>query len=206
MAPVGRGRRACRGRHRVGGAAPDRDQSTCDRAILASRIGQAPRRKRRSHRTAGSWPSCGPRGSIRSLGEPGWLEVYESHARQPPLDSPSAFSVPSASGDGAEIWFSPTEARGRTHRRSRHERKPRCSCRCSAGSPGRSSAKIRNSGVVSGRHAARLFHERQWRSLFVADRTGADAADLSQSTKGMHSHNPVWSPDGRWIYFVHGWM
>ena len=20
----------------------------------------------------------------------------------------------------------------------------------------------------------------------------------------MHSHNPVWSPDGRWIYFVHG--
>ena len=22
--------------------------------------------------------------------------------------------------------------------------------------------------------------------------------------KGLHTHNPVWSPDGEWIYFVHG--
>jgi Tol biopolymer transport system component len=48
--------------------------------------------------------------------------------------------------------------------------------------------------------------------LFVADRTGADARPLSvpdEGTeaffrKGVHTHNPVWSPDGQWIYFVHG--
>ena len=87
MAPVGRGRRACRAAagDRVGGAAPDRDRkSTCDRAILAPHgLG---RRRGASGDLIGRQVRglpCGPRGSIRSLGEPGWhLEVYEPHARQ----------------------------------------------------------------------------------------------------------------------------
>ncbi len=50
-------------------------------------------------------------------------------------------------------------------------------------------------------------------SLFVADRTGGDArqipiepskrAEWSVATR-MHNHNPVWSPDDQWLYFVHG--
>jgi serine/threonine protein kinase/Tol biopolymer transport system component len=48
--------------------------------------------------------------------------------------------------------------------------------------------------------------------LFVADRTGADARRLDVLEKGkepffrkgVHTHNPVWSTDGRHIYFVHG--
>ena len=48
--------------------------------------------------------------------------------------------------------------------------------------------------------------------LFLADRTGADARPIvvqDQGGKpffrtGVHTHNPAWSPDGRWIYFVHG--
>jgi Tol biopolymer transport system component len=45
--------------------------------------------------------------------------------------------------------------------------------------------------------------------LFTADRTGADASQISVGdeglfTRGMHNHNPVWSPDGKWIYFLHG--
>ena len=66
--------------------------------------------------------------------------------------------------------------------------------------------KIRNSGVVSGRHAARVFHERQWRSsVRCRPHRRGRAADFSRSTRrSTHSHNPVWSPDGRWIYFVHG--
>jgi Tol biopolymer transport system component len=48
--------------------------------------------------------------------------------------------------------------------------------------------------------------------LYVADRTGGDAhlvhvADEGTEAffrKGVHTHNPVWSPDGSWIYFVHG--
>jgi Tol biopolymer transport system component len=49
--------------------------------------------------------------------------------------------------------------------------------------------------------------------LFVADRTGGDARPVVVTRtegqraffdRGLHTHNPVWSPDGRWIYFVHG--
>jgi Tol biopolymer transport system component len=45
--------------------------------------------------------------------------------------------------------------------------------------------------------------------LSLADRTSADARPLVVDTEGffaggMHNHNPVWSPDGQWIYFAHG--
>ena len=48
--------------------------------------------------------------------------------------------------------------------------------------------------------------------LSIADRTGADARPSSCRTrarrpffrKGVHTHNPVWSPDGQWIYFAYG--
>jgi serine/threonine protein kinase/Tol biopolymer transport system component len=48
--------------------------------------------------------------------------------------------------------------------------------------------------------------------LFLADRTGADARPIVVADqggeaffrRGVHTHNPVWSPDGRWIYFVRG--
>jgi Tol biopolymer transport system component len=43
--------------------------------------------------------------------------------------------------------------------------------------------------------------------LFLADRTGGNPVKLDvngPSKEGVHTHNPVWSADGRWIYFVHG--
>ena len=49
--------------------------------------------------------------------------------------------------------------------------------------------------------------------LSIADRTGADARPIvvrgqdqeaSSSREACTHHNPVWSPDGAWIYFVHG--
>jgi Tol biopolymer transport system component len=41
--------------------------------------------------------------------------------------------------------------------------------------------------------------------LFVADRTGSDARQILAAEEGvLHNHNPVWSPDGKWIYFVRG--
>jgi Tol biopolymer transport system component len=39
--------------------------------------------------------------------------------------------------------------------------------------------------------------------VFVADGTGADARQVL-TQKGLHSHNPVWSPDGQWIYLARG--
>ncbi len=40
--------------------------------------------------------------------------------------------------------------------------------------------------------------------MFVADRSGANARQIFGDQPGLHNHYPTWSPDGRWIYFVHG--
>jgi hypothetical protein len=49
--------------------------------------------------------------------------------------------------------------------------------------------------------------------LFVADRAASDASRVVAPAiagerpffdAGLHSHNPLWSADGQWIYFVHG--
>jgi len=42
--------------------------------------------------------------------------------------------------------------------------------------------------------------------LFVADRTGADARQIlaPDEKRVLHNHNPIWSADGQWIYFVRG--
>ena len=40
--------------------------------------------------------------------------------------------------------------------------------------------------------------------MFVADRSGANARRIFGDQPGLHNHFPVWSHDGRWIYFVHG--
>jgi Tol biopolymer transport system component len=40
--------------------------------------------------------------------------------------------------------------------------------------------------------------------MFVADRTGANSRKIFGDLPVFHNHFPTWSPDGRWIYFVHG--
>jgi serine/threonine protein kinase len=40
--------------------------------------------------------------------------------------------------------------------------------------------------------------------IYVADRSGGNAREIFKDEAGIHNHNPVWSPDGQWIYFVHG--
>jgi Tol biopolymer transport system component len=40
--------------------------------------------------------------------------------------------------------------------------------------------------------------------IFVADADGNDAREIFVDRAGVHNHFPTWSPDGRWIYFVHG--
>jgi serine/threonine protein kinase len=39
---------------------------------------------------------------------------------------------------------------------------------------------------------------------FVADHNGANQRQIVQNEPGLHNHYPVWSKDGRWIYFVRG--
>jgi len=52
--------------------------------------------------------------------------------------------------------------------------------------------------------------------LFVADPHWRDARQIEIKVFGaressgladtVHNHNPVWSPDNQWIYFVHGFV
>jgi serine/threonine protein kinase/Tol biopolymer transport system component len=39
---------------------------------------------------------------------------------------------------------------------------------------------------------------------FVADGNGANERQIVKNEPGLHNHYPVWSKDGRWIYFVRG--
>ena len=39
---------------------------------------------------------------------------------------------------------------------------------------------------------------------FVADYNGTNQRQIVQNEPGLHNHYPVWSKDGRWIYFVRG--
>ena len=41
-------------------------------------------------------------------------------------------------------------------------------------------------------------------TLLVADGTGSDAREIVPREPNLHNHNPVWSPDGEWIYFARG--
>jgi Tol biopolymer transport system component/DNA-binding winged helix-turn-helix (wHTH) protein len=40
--------------------------------------------------------------------------------------------------------------------------------------------------------------------MFVADGSGDNARQIFVSGAGRHNHFPVWSPDGKWIFFVSG--
>jgi len=107
------------------------------------------------------------------------------------------------SGDGADIWFSfdtgPAMAQMRVP---------------VLGGPLR--AFLQKNGTApswspDGTHLVFFINERD-DPILVADGNGADArAILSEPggpkeffERGMHNHNPVWSPDGEWIYFSHG--
>ena len=41
--------------------------------------------------------------------------------------------------------------------------------------------------------------------MLVADRDGSNAREIFRTAEpGIHSHYPIWSLDGQWIYFVNG--
>jgi Tol biopolymer transport system component len=41
--------------------------------------------------------------------------------------------------------------------------------------------------------------------VFVANAAGVESRQIFVSERGLHNHNLVWSTDGQWIYFVHGY-
>jgi Tol biopolymer transport system component len=107
-------------------------------------------------------------------------------------------------GDGSEIWLSPT------------------------GNPGRELVLMPLSGGMTRAFLDGGKSTPSWSAdntqlayigsgeagdpLYLADRTGADARPLAVRDqgaapffrRGVHTHNPVWSRDGQWLYFVYG--
>ena len=108
-------------------------------------------------------------------------------------------------GDGSEIWFSPTgNPAGEKVLRA-----------LSGGSlrPFLAKGNSTPSWSPDNTQLAFIGATTAGDPLFLADRTGADAHPVAPGRderpdafvrQGVHTHNPVWSPDGQWIYVVHG--
>ena len=59
--------------------------------------------------------------------------------------------------------------------------------------------------LVTGWRDAYVYHTREdGDPIFVADRNGANPRRIAIDQAGVHQHYPVWSLDGKWIYFVKG--
>ena len=117
-----------------------------------------------------------------------------------PLSAPSLLRTLGFSGDGADVWYT------------------------SAGDGGAQKWLVPLTGgtrrAFLGEGSAAPFWSPDGTRLayfvngngdpfYLADRTGADARPLTVDQEGFfsgttHNHNPIWSSDGQWIYFVHG--
>jgi serine/threonine protein kinase len=97
------------------------------------------------------------------------------------------------SGDGSEVWSSGTESR-------RLMLWP-----LMGGAPHNFLAEHAAEVAWSPDGARLAYHT--WDPgdpAFVADHNGANDRQILKSQPGLHNHFPVWSKDGRWIYFVRG--
>lgn len=134
-----------------------------------------------------------------------WLtQVGTGEFRNLTADMP-AMSAPGAvlrnfgfTGDGSEIWFSASGRPG--------DRKMLMPMLGGATRPFLGEGDVTPSWSPDGSRLA-YFNNKEHGGdpIFVADRTGADARQLLPPDQDvLHNHNPAWSPDGEWIYFVRG--
>jgi serine/threonine protein kinase len=97
------------------------------------------------------------------------------------------------SGDGSEVWSAGTESR-------------RLMLWPLIGGAPHNFLNERAAEVAWSPDGARLVYH-TWEPgdpTFVADHNGSNQHQILQNDPGLHNHFPVWSKDGRWIYFVRG--
>jgi Tol biopolymer transport system component len=118
----------------------------------------------------------------------------------PPLSLPGVVRTFGFSGDGSEIWFA----------EGGDSSAPKWRIALTGGTP----RPFMDQGTAAPSWSpddTRLvyFTNGPGDPFFIADRTGANPRPIAVDKAGffagsMHNHNPVWSPDGQWIYFAHG--
>jgi serine/threonine protein kinase len=102
-------------------------------------------------------------------------------------------------GDGSEIWFNPRGNPG--------QQKVLVPLTGGAPRPFLAAGNSTPSWSPQDSQVAYIVANAPGDPLLIADRTGANPVKVDVDgvgKAGVHTHNPVWSPDGQWIYFVHG--
>ena len=111
------------------------------------------------------------------------------------LRNPGFHRAVGFSGDGSEIWFTGGPANMRLRLMPLLGGAPRAFLPLTAGTVAWSPDRSRLA----------YFTVDDGDPVFVADGTGGNARRIFVGASGDdHNHFPAWSPDGRWIYFVHG--
>ncbi len=103
------------------------------------------------------------------------------------------------SADGLDVWSAGTEGSGGTEGR-------RLMLWPMIGGPPRNFLDAAAAEVAWSPDGTRLVYH-TWQPgdpVFVADHNGANQRLIVQNEPGLHNHFPVWSNDGRWIYFARG--
>ena len=97
------------------------------------------------------------------------------------------------SGDGASIWFNPAQG------------KPLLLMDLIGGSPRAFLGEGANTPAWNPDDTRLVYVYKSNRDdpMLIADRTGANARQILAPGE-LKNNNPVWSPDGQWIYFVRG--
>ena len=108
-------------------------------------------------------------------------------------------------GEGSEIWFNPLGNPGR-------DKMLMPLTPGGAARPFLPTGKSTPSWSPNNTRLAFIDSNAMGDPLYIADRLGANALPINVLSRGkepfwgegVHTHNPVWSLDGEWLYFVHG--